>query len=224
MSFKEALGALKDGILALIMPIIIIGGILSGVFTPTEAAGVSAVYALILGIFVYKELTVKKVLNVALESAKLSAMILLILVMASVLSWVLTAEQVPAKFANLILSLSDNKWVVLLFLNIIMLIMGMVLGPTSNLIILTPIFMEVAVRTGIDLIHLGIIMVLNLTIGLITPPVGTCLYTACGIAKIPLERLILHGLLAPLFTVIAVLLIVTYVPWFHQILPRLIGL
>lgn len=213
LQFKEAIVVIKDGILALIMPLIILGGIFSGIFTPTESGVIASIYALIIGFFVYKELTLKALFDAVFEAAKLSAMLLLIVSMSSVFSWALAAEQIPTKVAESILILSNNKYLVLLMLNIVMLIMGCILEPTSNLIILTPIFLVIVKLLGIDTLHFGVIMVLNLTIGLITPPVGMCLFTACGIAKISLER-ILKPLVPLLAVVIGVLFLVTYIPWF----------
>ena len=213
VQFKEAIVVIKDGILALIMPLIILGGIFSGIFTPTESGVIASIYALIIGFFVYKELTLKALFDAVFEAAKLSAMLLLIVSMSSVFSWALAAEQIPTKVAESILILSNNKYLVLLMLNIVMLIMGCILEPTSNLIILTPIFLAIVKLLGIDTLHFGVIMVLNLTIGLITPPVGMCLFTACGIAKISLER-ILKPLVPLLAVVIGVLFLVTYIPWF----------
>jgi C4-dicarboxylate transporter DctM subunit len=209
---KEAIIVIKDGILALIMPLIILGGIFSGIFTPTESGVIASIYALIIGFFVYKELTLKALFDAVFEAAKLSTMLLLIVSMSSVFSWALAADQIPTKLAELILLLSNNKYLVLLMLNIVMLIMGCILEPTSNLIIFTPIFLAIVKPLGIDTIHFGVIMVLNLTIGLITPPVGMCLFTACGIAKISLER-ILKPLVPLLAVVIGVLFLVTYIPW-----------
>jgi len=221
LQFKEAITAIKDGILALMMPIIILGGILSGIFTPTESGVVASIYALVVGFFIYKELTLKKLLDVAFQSAKLSAMLLLIVSMASVFAWVLAAQQIPARLADSILMLTNNKYLILLMLNILMLMMGTVLEPTSNLIILTPVCLAIVKPLGIDPIHFGVIMVLNLTIGLITPPVGMCLFTACGIAKISLER-ILKPLVPLLAVVIGVLFLVTYVPWLTKFLVNFI--
>jgi C4-dicarboxylate transporter DctM subunit len=203
LHFKEAIVVIKDGILALIMPLIILGGIFSGIFTPTESGVIASIYAL----------TLKALFDAVFEAAKLSAMLLLIVSMSSVFSWVLASEQIPTKVAESILILSNNKYLVLLMLNMVMLIMGCILEPTSNLIILTPIFLAIVKLLGVNTIHFGVIMVLNLTIGLITPPVGMCLFTACGIAKISLER-ILKPLVPLLAVVIGVLFLVTYIPWF----------
>ena len=223
VSWREAIESAREGIWALIMPIIILGGILTGLFTPTEAAGIAVAYSFVVGFFIYKELTWQKVIEIAFDSAKLSAGLLLIVSMASVLAWVLSAEQLPTRLAQAVVQLTNNKWVVLLLINIIMLILGTVLEPTSNLIILTPMFVSLANQFGINLVHLGVIMVLNLTIGLITPPVGMCLFTACGIAKISVERLLTNGLAPLLLTVIVVLLLVTYIPAISLFLPGLIG-
>lgn len=176
-----------EGIPALITPIIIIGGIMSGVFTPTEAAIAAVAYALILSL-IYKTLTLKKLVAVSLETAETTAVILLIVGCASIFAWVLTVTQTTEKFATVMLSLSNNKYVVLLIINLILLIVGCFMETIAAITILTPVFLPVITNLGIDPVHFGVIMVFNLMIGLLTPPVGMVLFVLARVTKVPFER------------------------------------
>ncbi|HOV38043.1 MAG TPA: TRAP transporter large permease [Spirochaetales bacterium] len=176
-----------EGIPALITPIIIIGGIMSGVFTPTEAAIAAVAYALILSL-IYKTLTLKKLVAVSLETAETTAVILLIVGCASIFAWVLTVTQTTEKFAMVMLSLSNNKYVVLLIINLILLVVGCFMETIAAITILTPVFLPVITNLGIDPVHFGVIMVFNLMIGLLTPPVGMVLFVLARVTKVPFER------------------------------------
>lgn len=176
-----------EGIPALITPIIIIGGIMSGVFTPTEAAIAAVAYALILSL-IYKTLTLKKLVAVSLETAETTAVILLIVGCASIFAWVLTVTQTTEKFATVMLSLSNNKYVVLLIINLILLIVGCFMETIAAITILTPVLLPVITNLGIDPVHFGVIMVFNLMIGLLTPPVGMVLFVLARVTKVPFER------------------------------------
>ncbi len=224
LTMAEMFNALRRGILALFMPIIILGGILGGFFTPTEAAGIAAAYAFVVGFFVYRELTIKDLFAAAEQTAKLSALILMILATAMAFSWILTYAGIPQAIVGSLTSLTDSRIVILLIVNGVMLLLGMVLDPQSALIILVPIFVPLAQVYDIHLVHLGIIMVLNLTVGLITPPVGTCLFTACAIGKVSIYRLVRYGMALPFAGIIAVLLFVTYQEWIVAALPRFLGI
>jgi C4-dicarboxylate transporter, DctM subunit len=203
------------------MPVIILGGIFTGVFTATEAAAVAVVYGFLIALFYYRELKWQDIPRILVESAVTTGFVGLLLGLASVFGWVLTVEQAPLKLANLILSVSTSPWVFLLLVNILFLIAGCFLNATAILIILVPILLPMAQRFGVDLIHFGIILIANLGIGYVTPPVGTCLYVACGISKQPLAEVIKP--LAPyLLVMVIMLMLITYVPWISLVIPNLV--
>ncbi len=208
------------GLPALFTPIIIIGGIASGVFTPTEAAIAAVVYSLALG-FIYRTLTLRKFLDVSMETIETTAIILLIVASASIFAWILTANQVTERFAALILGISQNRYVVLLLINIILFVVGFFMETIAAITILTPVLLPVVVQLGVDPIHFGVIMVLNLMIGLLTPPVGMVLYVLSRVAKVPFERCAAATLpfLVPL---VLVLFLVTYIEPLTMWLPGLI--
>ena len=213
--------AFKESLPALIMPVIILGGIFTGVFTATEAAAVAVIYGFIVALFYYRELKWQDVPRVLVESAVITGFVGLLLGLASVFGWVLTVEQAPLKLANLIMSISTSQWVFLLLVNILFLIAGCFLNATAILIILVPILLPMVQKFGVDLIHFGIMLIANLGIGYVTPPVGTCLYVACGISKQPLAEVIKP--LAPYLVVMVIMLmLITYVPWVSLVIPNLV--
>jgi C4-dicarboxylate transporter DctM subunit len=217
----EVWRAFKESLPALIMPVIILGGIFTGVFTATEAAAVAVVYGFLVALFYYRELKWRDIPRILVESAVTTGFVGLLLGLASVFGWVLTVEQAPLKLANLILSVSTSQWVFLLLVNILFLIAGCFLNATAILIILVPILLPMAQKFGVDLIHFGIILIANLGIGYVTPPVGTCLYVACGISKQPLAEVIKP--LAPyLIVMVIMLMLITYVPWISLVIPNLV--
>lgn len=205
---------------ALLIPAIILIGILSGVFTATESAAVAALVAFIVGFFIYRELRLKDIPGILISTALNSATVTFIVAMASLLSWILAFERVPNEIGDFLISISDNPIVFLLVLNIILLIVGMFMDGISAMIILVPILLPVALNFGIDPIHLGIIVCINLTIGLITPPVGTALFIASSIGGVRMETL--SRALIP-FIVVAyiVLFIITYIPNVTLWIPKL---
>jgi len=185
----EMLKAFKEAFLALLMPIIILGGILSGVFTPTEAAAIAVAYAFIVGLFVFKTVKLKDIPELLEQTARTTGVVFLIIGSASILGWILASERVPEQIAQAFLNISHNKFVILLLINILMLIVGMFMDIAAALVILGPILHPLAVSLGVAPIHFGIIMVLSLNIALMTPPVGACLFVACGISKLSLEAI-----------------------------------
>jgi C4-dicarboxylate transporter DctM subunit len=219
-SIKEFFFGLKDAMLALLMPGIIMGGILGGIFTPTEAAVVAVVYALLVSFLVYREIRWKDLPKILIDSIVTTSIIMLVIANSAIFGWILANQQVPQAVAQVFLSVSNNKWVILLLINIFLLFVGTFMETTASLIILTPILLPLAVKIGIDPIHFGVVMVLNLVIGLITPPLGVCLFIACSIAKITLEQ-IAKAILPFLIAVIAVLFIVTYIPELSLWIPRM---
>jgi tripartite ATP-independent transporter DctM subunit len=221
ISWREALLATKDAILALIMPIIIIGGILGGIFTPTEAAAVAVGYAFFIGFFVFRSLKLHDLPDCFLESAKVSGIILLIISCATAFGRALTVVRMPETLAKYIISISVNPLIVLLLINIFLLFMGMIMEVGANVIILAPILAPLAVKLGVDPLHFAIIMIVNLNIGLATPPLGVCLFVAAPIAKVSLED-VSKAIFPFLLVEVAVLLFLTYMPSLTLVLPRLL--
>jgi C4-dicarboxylate transporter DctM subunit len=207
-------------ILAIMMPIILLGGILSGIFTPTEAAGVAVFYALIVGFFIYRELKILTFLKIIYETSVLTGTILIILAMAHLFGWILAAETVPEIIANAMTSVTKNPILILLLINILLLFLGTIMETLAAIILMTPILLPLAQSIGIDPIHFGIIMTVNLNIGLATPPLGVCLLVASPIADVSLEKIALSAV-PFLLASIAVLIVISYVPQLVMLLPNL---
>lgn len=202
---------LKDSLPALFMPILIIGGIRFGIFTPTEAGAFAVVYALAISLFVYKEMKWKDLADVFLEGAKSTGIVMFIVASASAVGWLITVAQIPAKVVTLLAPLIAHPLALLLMINLFLFIMGMIMDLTPNILIFGPILVPVVQAAGIDPIVFGVIMVLNLTIGLITPPVGTILYIGCSIADLSFGRVV-KGVLPFLACEIIVLLLFSVFP------------
>lgn len=211
VSKSELLRRTKDALLALLIPIIVLGGIRFGVFTATEGAAVAVLTAVIIGGLVYRELTWTKIKESMTESLMLIAAIMLIIAMAQLYSWALVTGGIPAMISSVILSFSDNPLVILLIINVLFLLIGMVLEGNASIIIFTPIVLPVALAVGIDPVHLGLIIVINLAIGLVTPPVGISLLVTTRIARVPLDQSVREAL-PWLAVAISMLLAVTYIP------------
>ncbi len=207
---------------ALLAPVIILGGILGGVFTPTEAAVVAVFYALFIGLFVYRELKVSDLPQILISSGTTTAVLLLIIAMANVFAWILTAEQIPQKIAQGMLSMTTNTYLILLFLNIFLVFIGMFLEGGAAIIILAPTLMAVATSVGIDPLHFGFIMVLNIVVGLLTPPLGVCLFVVCGVTNMALPT-VTRAVIPFLLLEFGVLFLVTYFPPLIMTIPRLLG-
>jgi TRAP-type transport system large permease protein len=222
-SFKEVFNSAKSASLALLMPIIILGGILTGMFTPTEAAAVAVAYALFLGFVVYSNLKVNHLWSLLMNTVHTTALVFVIVSTASIFSWLLAAEQVPQQISSLVLSITENRYLVLLIINIILLIVGCLMDLTAALIILAPVLAPLAINAGVHPLHFGMIMCLNLTIGLTTPPVGACLFACCSVGNVTLEQ-ITKPLLPMILVLIAVLVLVTYVPAISLTIPAVLGL
>jgi C4-dicarboxylate transporter DctM subunit len=221
-SGKRVVTELRDAVWALLAPVIILGGILGGIFTPTEAAAVAVAYSFLVGKFIFRELTWKDIPKVLLQSGITTASILLIISMANVFAWVIAANMIPQKLANLFLAISDNPYVFLAVINVFLLIVGMFMETGAAIILLAPILAPVATSLGINPLHFGFIMVLNLAIGMATPPVGVCLFVSCGITGLSLEQ-ISSAVYKFVFAELAVLLVVTYVEPISTFLPKLLG-
>ncbi len=217
------LKTLWEAIPSLFLIVIIIGGILSGYFSPTEASGVAVIYAFILSVFVYKSIKLSDMKQILVDAASMTTIVMLIIGASSVLSFVLSFTGLPQAISNLMLGISTNKIVILLLLNLILLIVGTFMDMAPALLIFTPIFLPVVKSVGMDPIQFGVMMVMNLSIGTITPPVGSVLFVGCSVAKLRVEDVVKH--LIPYFIAIVVaLLLVTFVPAFSLWLPTVLGL
>jgi len=221
LSVKSVAGGLFDAALALIMPLILIGGIVLGIFTPTEAAAVAVLYALIVGFIIYRKLTVRRLLRQLYDTALLTGAILMILGFAHLFGWILAAEDVPGSVARAITAVTQNRILVLLMINVLLLIVGTFMETLASVILLTPILLPLAESIGIDPIHFGIIMVVNLNIGLATPPLGVCLIVAAPLAETSIER-IARAAIPFLLVMVGVLLLITYIPELVMFIPNLV--
>ncbi|MFC4660704.1 TRAP transporter large permease [Oceanobacillus aidingensis] len=208
---KTFLKYFKDAILALLMPIIIIGGIISGIFTATESGVVAVVYALIIGIFVYKEINIKDFLDILKNAAATTTGIIFLIGSASIFIWYINFESIPNQLINILGFAADNPVLLLLIVNIILLIAGTFIDTVSAVTIFTPLFLPMALNAGIDPVHFGIILAVNLTIGMVTPPLGVCLFVVSSIAKQKVPTMFKH-LFPQVAILIVVLLVVTYLP------------
>jgi C4-dicarboxylate transporter DctM subunit len=217
---KEFLRNLYKAIPALLFPFIILYGILGGVFTPTEAAAVAVIYAIVIGFFVHRQLTISKLINITVDTGIMLGALAPIVSTAAIFSWILGAENASTVITNILFSITHSKYLILLIINLFLLLVGTVLEPASAIILFTPIFLPVAVQLGVSPVHFGAILVLNLIIGLSTPPVGVCLFIACRIANVSLEQ-ISKAALPFLIVCIIVLLIITYFPELVMYLPNL---
>lgn len=222
ITFQQWIGnvgrALADASLALLMPVIILGGIYGGFFTTTEAAVVAVLYALVVGVGIYRELSWRDLLDIFGRSAVTSAIILIIVGFASIFAYLLTVNQVPHKLGEFLISVSDNPYVFLLMVNLALFLIGMIMETLAAIIILAPILAPAAMHFGIDPIHFGAIMIVNLAVGMVTPPVGVNLFVACQVANLRLEQL-MRPLMLFLGVLILNIFIITYVPalttWMH---------
>jgi C4-dicarboxylate transporter DctM subunit len=220
--WRRVLKTGRDAIWGLLLVVIILGGIYSGVFTPTEAAAVSAVYAFLVAVLVYRDLTLREVPRVIAEAAKVTAMLMFIIANAYLFAFVLTTEQVPQTMSQRITDLGLPPWGFLLAVNVLLLIAGSFMEATSVILIFAPILFPIAVALGIHPVHLGVVMTVNMEIGMITPPVGLNLFVTSGIAEIPVTRVI-RAATPWLLVLLALLAVVTYVPWVSLVLPRALG-
>ncbi|QEL56686.1 TRAP transporter large permease [Chromobacterium paludis] len=222
-SFAQRMKALRESIWGLLLIVLVIGGIYSGIFTPTEAAAMSAVYAFIVAVFVYKDLTLKQVPKVLLDSASMSAMLLYIITNAVLFSFLMTSENVPQMMAGWLIDAGLGPIAFLLMVNVLLLLAGNVMEPSSIILIMAPILFPVAQQLGIDPIHFGILITVNMEVGMCHPPVGLNLYVASGITKMGITELTV-AVWPWLLTMLAFLLAVTYIPAISLWLPRTLGM
>jgi tripartite ATP-independent transporter DctM subunit len=221
VTFAELFWTFRDSFWALLIPFGIVAGLRFGIFTPTEAGAAAAVYATIIGMFVYGELTISKLPQVILETVLLTAVVMMIISAANALGFYLAWQQIPMRAAELVLGISGNSIVFLISLNLFLLLVGMVMDGAMILMLLTPLLMPIVHAYGIDPVHFGILFMLNVEIGAVTPPVGIVMYTATSIAGVGIEDYTYEAL--PLYVaLVSVLLLVTFVPDLSLTLPNLL--
>lgn len=220
---KEKFRIVMDAVWALIDPIIILGGIYGGFFTPTEAAAVAAVYALICGLFIYKELNFKNLFSTIANACSTTGTTMVIIGCATGFTRILTLEQVPAAVSNFLIGITDNKIIILMLINLLLLCVGCFMDTTPAMMVLSPILLPVALALGLSAIHFGIIMVVNLAIGFITPPLGINLFVAARVGNTSLE-VVCKGIIRFIAVMIICLLLITYVPAISEFLPRAAGM
>jgi len=221
-SVAEVAGAARDSIWGLLLIVIILGGIYGGIFTPTEAAAVAAVYAFFIAVFVYRDITMKQVPEVLIDAAKVTIMLMFIIANALLFAHVLTTERIPQAIAEQIIAWDMSSWQFLIVVNVLLLIAGAFMEPTGVILILAPILFPIATQLGIDPVHLGVLMVVNLEIGMVTPPVGLNLFVTAGITKMSVGQVI-RAAFPWLSLLLVYLVFITYVPAVSLWLPGLFG-
>jgi len=220
-SFKTVVKTFREALWGLMLVVIILGGIYAGIFTPTEAAAVSAVYAFFIAVFVYRDIGMNDVPKVLIEASKITVMLMFIIANAFMFAFLLTTEQIPQMASELIVGMGLPVWGFLLVLNVLLLITGNFMEPTSVVLILTPIIFPIAMEMGIDPTHLGVLMIVNMQIGLVTPPVGLNLFVTASVAELSLEDTI-KASFPWLLVLLGVLILITYVPWISLVVPNLL--
>ncbi|QUI23618.1 TRAP transporter large permease [Vallitalea pronyensis] len=222
VSFKEAMKVFLDAIPSLLLIVIVIGGIVFGAFTATEGAAVAVAYTFILSL-IYRNLTLASMKQIVLKTAVTTGVIMFLVASSSAMSWVMAYTGIPQAISELILSVSSNKVVILLIMNMTLLVVGTFMDLTPAVLIFTPIFLPIATQLGLHPVHFGIVLVFNLCIGIMTPPVGSVLFVGCSVAGVPIEKVI-KPLLAFFAALILVLMLLTYIPEISLVLPRLFDL
>lgn len=222
VTLMQALRVFWDAIPSLLLIVIVIGGIIGGVFTATEGSAIAVVYSLLLSFF-YRTIKLKDLPRILLESTKTTAIVIFLIGVSSIMSWVMAFTNIPNMIASGLLGLTDNIFIILLIMNIVLLIVGTFMDPTPAVLIFTPIFWPIAQSFGIDPVHFGIMVVFNLSIGTITPPVGPVLFVGTKVANLRIEHVVRP--LLPFFAVtVVVLMLITYIPQLSLFIPKLLGL
>jgi tripartite ATP-independent transporter DctM subunit len=221
-SLKEVLTTFIEAVPSLVLLVIVIGGIVTGIFTATEASAIAVLYTLVLA-FIYREISLKSLPDILLDSSSTTAIVMLLIGASMSMSWVMSYENIPQNISSILLTISDNKIIILIIINLILLFVGIFMDMTPAVLIFTPIFLPVVTKLGMDPIQFGIIMVLNLCIGLCTPPVGSVLFVGVGVAQTTIQKVVKP--LLPLFlAMIVALFLVTYIPELTLWLPKLFDL
>lgn len=217
--FKSFIGAIPS----LLLIVIVLGGILGGIFTATEAAAIAVVYAFILAVFIYREVKIKEIPGILLQCGITTAVVMLLIATSTAMSWLMATQNIPQNVSAALLSISNNKIIILLIINVLLLFVGTFMDMTPAVLIFTPIFLPVVKQLGIHPVHFGLIMIANLCIGLCTPPVGTCLFVGCGVGETTIVKVIRP--LLPFFAAMVVaLMLVTYIPQISMFIPKLLKL
>jgi tripartite ATP-independent transporter DctM subunit len=220
--FVESVKKFLEAIPSLLLIVIVIGGIIAGIFTATEASAIAVIYSLALSVFIYREVKINEIPAILLKSVETTAIVMVLIGTSTAMSWILSYENIPQTISATLISLTESKIIILLIINLILLVVGTFMDMTPAVLIFTPIFLPVALQLGIDPIHFGIIMVLNLCIGLCTPPVGSVLFVGCSIGGTTITSL-LKPLLPMYFAMFVALMLVTYIPEISLFLPRMFG-
>ena len=223
IGFKDAIKKTLDAVPSLALIVIVIGGIISGYFTATEASAIAVIYSLLLAVVFYRQVKISELPQILVKSVETTAIVMLLIGTSSAMSWILSYENIPQTISEGLLALTDNPIVILLIINLILLVVGIFMDMTPAVLIFTPIFLPVVEALGMSPLHFGIMMVLNLCIGLCTPPVGSVLFVGCGIARTTIAQM-MRPLLPMYAAMFIVLLLVTYIPWISEVLPRAFGL
>jgi len=216
---KDILVAAWNALPAIFMPVLIMGGILSGMFTPTEAAGIAVVYAAMVGAFIYRKLRLKTLPDVLLKAGLESGMVMMLIAMSEPFAWIVAVDQIPQLVIEWLAQLTTSPYIILLLINVFLLILGIPLETAPALVIVTPVLAPIAASLGIDPVHIGVVICLNLVLGLVTPPVGAVLFAVCGISNISMDRLA-KAVWKPFIVALIVLALVTYIPWLTTFLPK----
>ncbi len=219
---SEGTKVFLDALPSLLLVIIVIGGIVAGIFTATEGAAVAVVYSIILAA-IYRQIKLRDISGILTETVVMTGIVLFLVGASSIMSWVMAFTGIPLAISETLLGLSDNPIIILLMINVILLIVGTFMDLTPAVLIFTPIFLPIAMGLGMDPVHFGIVLVFNLCIGVMTPPVGSCLFVGCSVANVSIES-VLRPLTKMFAALIVALLVITYVPWISLVLPRLFGL
>lgn len=210
--------ALREGFWGLMMPLIVLGGIYSGVFTPTEAAAVAVVYSAVVGSFIYREIKPRDYIKILTASASVSAMIMFIIITANAFSWFLTSQSIPQQIASWIIAVAPEPWMFLLAVNILLLCVGTFMEPNSAILVLAPLFYPIILQLGINPVHFGIVMIYNLELGMLTPPLGLNLFVASGMTGYALSRVV-RSVIPFIIAMLCLLVLYTYIPEFSTWLP-----
>ncbi len=222
IGWLEAIKKFLDAIPSLSLIVIVIGGIIAGYFTATEASAVAVLYALLLSVVIYREVKISELPAILLKTVETTAIVMLLIGTSSAMSWILSYENIPQQVSASLIGLTNSKLIILLIINVILLIVGTFMDMTPAVLIFTPIFLPVVVQLGMSPLHFGIILVLNLCIGLCTPPVGSVLFVGCGIGNTKIAAM--SRTLIPFYlAMVVVLLLVTYIPWISLVIPQLFG-
>jgi tripartite ATP-independent transporter DctM subunit len=222
-SLLQILVAFRKAVLSLLLIVIVLGGILGGIFSATEASAIAVAYAFLIGVVVYREVKVSDIPRLLLQAGKTTSIVMLLVGTSQAMSWIMAYENIPQTVSAALLSVSENKVVILLIMNLVLLFVGTFMDMTPAVLIFTPILLPAALKIGIHPVHFGMIMVTNLCIGLCTPPVGTCLFLGCSVGKTTVSKV--TGTLIPFFiAMIAALMVITYVPALSLAIPRWLGL